>query len=77
MHGNLDEWCSDWFDGEYYAESPTDDPAGPPEGRTKCYRGGAWSGQGEDCRAAVRIGRPTDDADTRIGFRVVLAGVRG
>jgi len=77
MHGNIDEWCSDWFDGGYYRESPIDDPTGPPDGSSKCYRGGAWSGQGEDCRAAVRIGRLTDDADDRIGFRVVLARVRG
>ena len=76
MHGNIDEWCSDWFDGGYYRDSPRDDPPGPPDGSSKCYRGGAWSGQGEDCRAAVRIGRPTDDADSRIGFRVVLARVR-
>jgi uncharacterized protein (TIGR02996 family) len=77
MHGNIDEWCSDWFDGGYYAVSLRDDPTGPPDGQSKCYRGGAWSGQGEDCRAAVRIGRSTDDADSRIGFRVVLARVRG
>ncbi len=76
LHGNIDEWCSDWFGSNYYQESERDDPTGPLDGQSKCYRGGAWSGQGEDCRAAVRIGRGTDDADSRIGFRVVLARVK-
>ena len=77
MHGNVDEWCSDWFASTYYEESPPDDPTGPEGSESKCYRGGAWSGHGEDCRAAVRIGRAADDADPRIGFRVVLGRVRG
>ena len=51
MHGNIDEWCSDWFGSNYYQESERDDPTGPLDGQSKCYRGGAWSGQGEDCRA--------------------------
>ena len=72
MHGNVDEWCSDWHDGDYYQRSPRDDPRGPRSGDEHVIRGGSWGGQGEDCRAAVRIGFDTGYASSQIGFRVVM-----
>ena len=42
MHGNVAEWCIDWFDSAYYATSPVDDPTGPTSGSPRAVRGLAW-----------------------------------
>jgi len=46
MHGNVGEWCSDWYDRSYYGNSPPSDPAGPSLGSDRVFRVGGWSGQG-------------------------------
>jgi uncharacterized protein YjdB len=72
MHGNMDEWCWDWYDEDYYETSPQTDPKGPDSSTgSKVIRGGSfWSG-GEELRSAYR-----DSAGPRsqwwiIGFRLV------
>lgn len=75
MHGNVEEWCGDWID--FYWDSPTVDPKGPPTGRTRVLRGGAWYGNPEHCRSASRRGLEPDARNKYreigyIGFRIVL-----
>ncbi len=78
MHGNVSEWCSDWY-AESYAGLKTIDPQGSGSGKYRVYRGGAWFSVFEVlplCRSANRTGTLPDDRGSHVGFRVVMsAGV--
>jgi formylglycine-generating enzyme required for sulfatase activity len=54
MHGNVWQWCNDWYGETYYKESPKEDPRGPATGKTRVMRGGAWDTNADKCRAAYR-----------------------
>ena len=73
MHGNVCEWCSDWFDEGYYAKSPGTDPQGPGTGKYRVLRGGSWIDDGHYCRSAFRSGYPATDRIRYYGFRVVVS----
>jgi len=54
MHGNVWEWCQDWWAVDYYGASPLDDPTGPTGGSVRVYRGGGWYDDASLCRASYR-----------------------
>lgn len=71
MHGNIHEWCSDWFDRNYYAASPARHPTGPDTGLARVLRGGDWGSADWYCRCAVRSLSSPDRRSQRVGFRIV------
>ncbi|MGO8748492.1 MAG: formylglycine-generating enzyme family protein [Thermoguttaceae bacterium] len=70
MHGNLWEWCEDWWKDAYYKESPVDDPTGPTGGLDRVVRGGNWNPPGGYCRSAGRYSITPGHCFTVMGFRV-------
>jgi formylglycine-generating enzyme required for sulfatase activity len=71
MHGNVNEWCLDWYDS-YPTGSVTDPRGGPPSGY-RVYRGGARDLYGVDCRSAQRFSDLPSITYSYLGFRMVLA----
>jgi formylglycine-generating enzyme required for sulfatase activity len=72
MHGNVKEWCQDWFGN--YVGGVALDPQGPATGFAgPGIRGGAWRDSGRLCRSAHRSSYLLDRGNSEIGLRIVLA----
>lgn len=69
MHGNLAEWCQDWY-GKY-PDGTSTDPTGLPAGTVKVVRGGNWFLSREDCRSASRMSAYPHRGNSSVGFRLV------
>jgi formylglycine-generating enzyme required for sulfatase activity len=71
MHGNVTEWCADWYDEGYYKQSPPNDPTGPSEGTSRVLRGGSFYDDLPDYfRCADRYHDHPGYHYYRYGFRV-------
>ncbi|MDR0568211.1 MAG: formylglycine-generating enzyme family protein, partial [Spirochaetaceae bacterium] len=72
MHGNVWEWCWDWY-GDYPAGAQTD-PAGPASGLDRVLRGGSWHVDGAGGRSAFRSGGDPARRYDFLGFRLARSG---
>ena len=73
MSGNIAEWCMDFYDSDYYSNSPGTDPTGPENGSYKSHRGGSYLSDYDGGNVAKRAYFVQDTEEPGVGIRLVLA----
>jgi len=71
MHGNVNEWCHDYYGEDYYKQSLKQDPTGPARDSRRVLRGGSWTGDARDSRSASRNRDVAVRPAKHFGFRLV------
>jgi formylglycine-generating enzyme required for sulfatase activity len=70
VHGNVWQWCNDFYKVDYYQESPQENPRGPNIGDNKVVRGGAWKFSAQTCRSGYRYNEDPGYADVCFGYDI-------
>ncbi len=70
MTANVFCWCWDWYDADYYQNSPAQDPYGPATGKARSVRGGTWYIYNRSLRCADRWRAYPETVDDHIGIRI-------
>ena len=74
MHGNIAEWCADWYTSNSYYMTDVD-PTGPAKGKYRVVRSGSWLNIPEFCRSAARFHEDPNQPNELLGFRIVLDSI--
>lgn len=76
MAGNAAEWVNDWYDREYYQQSPDIDPPGPSSGEKRVLRGGSWADLPTALRVTARFSAEPEFEDRTVGFRCAMNAMK-